>query len=178
MLGSVSMSPGLHIRDFEAGEVQAFLDLFLLQVFIIHLGEKGEAVLGGVGLWGQHCTHTHRHTPPSQARGMQKAQGCDGVQGLCHSPYWQAEWGDMAILELEGLQSSPMLFIHLHACLFGLKFIALDAEKPKRCGQAWLQSVAVPWEMLGLTGDDPGLSAASGQGSLLGSHKGFFLLRK
>lgn len=58
MPGSVSTSPGLHIRDFEAGEVQAFLDLFLLHIFIMHLGEKGEAVLGGVGLWGQHCTRT------------------------------------------------------------------------------------------------------------------------
>lgn len=134
MLGSVSVSPGLHIRDFEAGEVQALLGLFLLPIFIIHLGEKGEAVLGGVGLWGQHCTHRHRHTPPFQARGMQKAQGCDGVQGLCHSPLWPAEWGDMVILVLEGLQSSPMLLIHLHTCLSGLKFITLEAEKPKRCG--------------------------------------------
>lgn len=35
-----------------------------------------------------------------------------------------------------------------------------------------------PWpEMLGLMGDDPGLLVASGHGSSLGSHKGFFLLR-
>lgn len=67
---------------------------------------------------------------------MQKAQGCDGVQGPCHSPLWPAEWGNMAILVLEGLQSSPTLFIHLHACLFGLKFITLEAEKPKKCGGA------------------------------------------
>lgn len=40
----------------------------------------------------------------------------------------------MVILVLEGLQSSPMLFIHPHACFFGLKFTTLEAEKPKRCG--------------------------------------------
>lgn len=119
MLGSVSMSPGLHIGAFEAGEVQALLGLFLLQIFFMHLGEKGEAVVGGVGLRGQHCVHTHRHTPAFQARGMQQAQGCDRVQGLCHSPSWPADWGDMVILVLEGVQSSPMFFIHLHACFWG-----------------------------------------------------------
>lgn len=61
MLGSLSLSPGLNIRDFEAGEVQALLGLFLLQIFIIRLGEKGEAVLGGVGLWGQHFMHAQAH---------------------------------------------------------------------------------------------------------------------
>lgn len=135
MPGSVSTSPGLHIRDFEAGEVQAFLDLFLLHIFIMHLGEKGEAVLGGVGLWGQHCTHRHRHTPPFQARGMQKAQGCDGVQGPCHSPWWPVGWGDMVILVLEALQHSPILFFHLHAYLLGLKFITLEPEQPKSVGE-------------------------------------------
>lgn len=119
MLGSVSMSPGLHIGAFEAGEVQALLGLFLLQIFFMHLGEKGEAVVGGVGLRGQHCVHTHRHTPAFQARGMQQAQGCDGVQGLCHSPSWPAERGAMVILVLEGMQSSPMFFINLHACFLG-----------------------------------------------------------
>lgn len=64
---------------------------------------------------------------------MQNAQGCDGVQGWCHIPLWPAEWGDMVIFVLEGLQSSPILFIHLHACLFGLKFNTLEAEKSKRC---------------------------------------------
>lgn len=92
---------------------------FYYKFFFMHLGEKGEAVVGGVGLRGQHCVHTHRHTPAFQARGMQQAQGCDRVQGLCHSPSWPAERGDMVILVPEGVQSSPMFFIHLHACFLG-----------------------------------------------------------
>lgn len=40
----------------------------------------------------------------------------------------------MVILVLEALQHSPIIFFHLHAYLFGLKFITLESEQPKRRG--------------------------------------------
>lgn len=65
------------------------------------------------------------------------------------------------------------------SCLpFGVKHTSLEAMEPMPCMHTWLQAAAVPWKMPGLTGDGPGLLAASGHGSLLRSHKGFFLLRK
>lgn len=80
MPGSVSLSPGLHIGDFEAGEAQALLGLSLLQIFMIRLGDKGEAVLGGVGLWGQHCTRTGTGT-----RLLSRPEECSQPRGVMES---------------------------------------------------------------------------------------------
>lgn len=74
--------------------------------------------------------------------------------------------------------SSPITSSAASRLPFGVKHVAFEAVRPTGCGCPWLQAVALPGEMLGLTGDDPGLSAASGHGSSLGSRKGFFLLRK
>lgn len=136
-------------------------------------------------------TRTHTRLPPRPGKhtGTQPARGWDGARSPCRSRaaamLWLLGAGRVGRWGYQGARggaeqplSSPITSSAASCLPFGVKHMTFEAVKPTGCGRAWLQAVAVPWEMLGLTGDNPGLSEALGHGSLLGSRKGFFLLRK